>query len=996
MRTHSLAPYCFAIALTPAFSAPLSAQQTEPSASRLETVVVTGSIIAGTPEDAALPVEVLSTDDLKLQGAPSNVDLIKSLPFIGATFAGDANPLGASRVQGASSINLRGLGNARTLVLLNGRRLSPITSGTQTLIDTNSLPMASIERIEVLKDGGAATYGSDAIAGVVNFITDTDYRGLELNATHAFIADSDGDSTASAKWGFGTERIDVLLSAGYQHRSELSLHDRDFAHRPYLENPTGWSTSNNPGIYSIGNSAPTAVSFVDPGCEATGGSLTPLPSVGAARNCLQHYTGWENLVDEQDAFQLFGQLNAAIGESSSFHIDAMYSQIDVDEVDTASSSTILNPPSVASTGGPGPGIIPGRFFIPASNPGLQDLLSRYSAAQLGLSSAQYATAQGAGVNAFGSWRPFAEGGNPAYGGESKHDRRNFTFYRVSAGFSGEQLFGADLSWDVNSTFSSADAEATGADIIVGRLQYALRGLGGPGCTPGGANAATSTPGVGPCQYFNPFSTGIERNALSGVANAGFVGRANSAELARWMFNDGGSTVLNETLTFEGVVSGKLPWLALPGGQIGWGLGAQYRNTATLVEAPDLSNFNLNPCTDEGMPLSNCANDPRGVGGIFGSVVPRDYDQSVKGVYGELGLPILDSLDLQLAVRTEWHDAGDTTNPRASIRWEIVEGLALRASAQSTYRAPPLAFLDPNIATTISQQIGAVRIPFDSTGNADLKPETSDNYNVGLIFDFGGFSATLDYWQFKLEDQLVLEDSTAIVNAMFPTPTTNNCGNPAYADLQARFSFTNAGCSNVANIARVNRRYTNGAPVDASGIDLSTRYVLPLGGGDLSIGVDATYNLDYEVGAVTQFGLRLAEPYDAVGKLNVNIDPRALPQWRGQLLANYAIGAHNVRWVFRYIGDMLDQRAGGGGVNDPLNPVAGFPAGTRVTGGVNIAAYKTHDLFYTWDVLDKTTVSLSVVNALDEDPPLTRNEYSYDPFTASPLGRVFKVGFRQAF
>ena len=77
-------------------------------------------------------------------------------------------------------------------------------------------------------------------------------------------------------------------------------------------------------------------------------------------------------------------------------------------------------------------------------------------------------------------------------------------------------------------------------------------------------------------------------------------------------------------------------------------------------------------------------------------------------------------------------------------------------------------------------------------------------------------------------------------------------------------------------------------------------------------------------------------------------------------------------------------------------VAGYPAGTRVTGGIDIGAYRTHDLFYTWDVLERTTLSLSVVNVLNEDPPLTRNEYSYDPFTASPLGRVVKLGLRQAF
>src|SRR5262249_27508638 len=159
--------------------------------------------------------------------------------------------------------------------------------------------------------------------------------------------------------------------------------------------------------------------------------------------------------------------------------------------------------------------IPGRFFIPASNPGLQDMLAKYNAATLGLTAAQYNTASTVGVNALGSWRPLGEGGNPGYVGEAKLDHRYFTVYRLSRGFSGDQLFGRKIDWDLNSTFSSAKADATGADVVVSRLEYALRGLGGPTCTPGGTVAATSTPGVGPCQYFNPFSTGIAANTLTG-------------------------------------------------------------------------------------------------------------------------------------------------------------------------------------------------------------------------------------------------------------------------------------------------------------------------------------------------------------------------------------------------------------------------------------------------------------------------------------------------
>ena len=962
-----------------------------------DIVVITGSLIRGTPEDAALPVDVLTTEELQLRGSPSNVDLIKSLPFIGATFAGDANPLGASRVQGAASVNLRGLGNARTLVLLNGHRLSPITSGTQTLTDTNSLPIVAVSRIEVLKDGGAATYGSDAIAGVVNFITDDDYRGLEVNGQYSFVDGSDGDLNVAAKWGFGSDTTDVLLSAGYTHRSELEMGDRDWASRPYLENPIGWTTSSNPGIYSIGNTAASAVSFIDPGCELVGGQLTPLPAVGSARNCLAPYTQFENLVDEQHAFHVFGQVNSDLSEHLRLHVEGLYSQINVNEVETAPSSTVLNPPTTTTTGGPGPGIIANRFFIPASNPGLQDLLARYTAAQLGITAAQYSTAQTIGVNALPSWRPLLLGGNPGYGGGAKLDERHFTFYRLSGGFSGDQLFGWNVDWELNSTFSSAEADSTGSDVIVGRLQYAFRGLGGPDCTPGGANPATSTPGVGPCQYFNPFSTGIAANALTGQANSGFVGNANNPDLVAWMFKPGGAVTTNETLTFEGVVSGRLPGVALPGGDIGWALGAQHRTNRLISTTEPLSDALINPCRDEGEPLSSCASDPRGIGGIFGPSVPRDFDEEVKGIYGELSLPLLDNLDIQLAVRTESHEAGETTNPKAAVRWQVFDGLALRASAQSTYRAPPLGSTDPSITQTITAQIGAVRVPFDGQGNPNLKPETSENYNVGAVLDFGPLSGTVDYWQFKLEDQIILENAPSLVNALFPSGQPSNCGNPAYAELEARFTFMNGVCSTVANISRVKRLFTNGAPIDASGIDLSLLYEFgEIGGGELATGLDVTYNIEYKVGATEQFGIQLAAPFDAVRRLNVGIDPRSLPQWRAQFSANYAIGNHNLRWLTHYVSNMRDERAGAGGVNDPINQVAGFPAGTRVLGGVTIPSFTTHDIFYTWEFRPETTLNFSIVNLFDEDPPLTRNEYSYDPFTTTPLGRVFKIGIRQSF
>ena len=141
----------------------------------VEEVIVTGSFIAGTPEDAALPVNVIGSEELQKQGSPSTVDLIKSIPAMQGAL-GESNQFGAGQTTGVGSANLRGLGAQRTLVLFNGRRMA--TSPGSIFVDTNLLPQSAVGRVEVLKDGAAATYGSDAIGGVINFITRKNFDGL--------------------------------------------------------------------------------------------------------------------------------------------------------------------------------------------------------------------------------------------------------------------------------------------------------------------------------------------------------------------------------------------------------------------------------------------------------------------------------------------------------------------------------------------------------------------------------------------------------------------------------------------------------------------------------------------------------------------------------------------------------------------------------------------------------------------------------------------------
>src|SRR5581483_4983489 len=177
-------------------------------------VTVTGSIIAGTPKTAALPVDVVTQDTMIKQGAPTVVEVIKQLPEASGVIGESNQFVAGGRGQGqygTSTVNLRGLGPERTLVLFNGHRLPQAFAFAP---DPNTLPLSAVGRVEVLKDGAAATYGSDAIGGVVNFITKRSQDGFDVGANYRHIDGSDGgDYDANLTWGKVGSNWDVLISA---------------------------------------------------------------------------------------------------------------------------------------------------------------------------------------------------------------------------------------------------------------------------------------------------------------------------------------------------------------------------------------------------------------------------------------------------------------------------------------------------------------------------------------------------------------------------------------------------------------------------------------------------------------------------------------------------------------------------------------------------------------------------------------------------------------
>jgi iron complex outermembrane receptor protein len=991
--------------------------QAEPqSGNEVAEVVVTGSLIRGTPEDAALPVDVIGSEELEKQGSPNIVDLIKNLPVSNGVL-GDTNQFNpqAQGSEGSGSVNLRGLGPQRTLVLLNGRRMpvNPFGLGGAGIVDTNMIPTAAVGRIEILKDGAAATYGSDAIAGVVNFITRDGFDGLEIGGNYQFISGSDGDYSISAIAGKTFERGNILFSVGAQGRSELPVTERDFATRPYLDNPEGgWSAGGNPAVFV------TAAGLVrDPQCATLGGYAGFAGAPGATtQRCYGHYVEYDNLVEEEARFQVFSSIDFELSDHHNFRAEALYGNTAVPQWKTSPSYLPLGSPSTANpavaNGNPVFGPLNGAYFVPGTNPGLIDFIAKNPTLNTVAGPLPSAALLGGGTSlAVGTWRPFLLGGNPLFGNGPSRGKRFYDSYRVSAGLDGDLTdFGLPgLNYDVSVTYGQETGYRSGYDSLTNRLALALQGFGGPNCdkqpnTPGIQNAAGVTidatnaaanRGVNGCLYFNPFSNAIQQNAISGETNPQYnPALANSAELTNWFFKEGSTEQTARIFVADAVVSGETG-LNLPGGPVQFAVGAQFRKDLFVSSYSDINNSQINPCV--GTPdffVTNCSGAARNGPLVFlGVGTSNDLDRSVYALFTELQLPVTEDFNVQLAARYEDYGGavGSTFDPKISARWQINDYIALRGSAGSTFRGPPLIQLAPSQVTALSFIAGAFRA-VDIGGNPNLEPESAQTYSAGVILDVGGFKGSVDYYRFDFENPIEAEALGGLVSALFPTGAPSNCGNPAYAAIEARFTF-NGPCA-AANIGRVQTFYTNTAPVKTSGVDFLGEYDFgDRFGGELSVGASATYVIEYKVAAQSLGGIVTQPAFEAVGFLNYQTTAYPLPQIKGSGYVEYERGDHNLRLTVNYMDEYEDQRtapfAAGAFRDTAGNPV------TNPNGKV-IDSFITADLSYRALLPYDVTLTATVDNITDEDPPFARLDLSYDPFTANALGRTFKLGLRKQF
>lgn len=1014
MRT-LLANWRWAIALL-ALSFPAFAEES------IEEVIVTGSYIRGAAEDAPLPITTLQREDLALQGSPSAIDLIKSLSFSqGADGETDQFQAGAGAER--ASVNIRGLGPSRTLVLLNGKRItwSPIAipAQAQLLVDVNMIPAIALQRVELLRDGAAATYGSDAIAGVTNFITRSDFEGFEVSASHKAIADTDGDSDFGAIWGssFMGGRLHVVTSFGYAERSQLRIADRDWALLPYAESTRGgWSGVGRPAIFvpydrfggtSGGFGGLLQAGINDPNCALLGGTVDStgvpggFPADGMAPPpvhpdpdertpyggfCRFQYTAFDNLIEDIERWQWMTEASFEINDTTTLSLEFLLGNSKVPNWATSPSY----PPNR---------LVDRSRSLRANNPGLIDMAAKYP-------------------NVYGkycqdvNWQPDPDDptatdpctyqGDPwdeiawfygrYYGqdGPPRSHHRESDMMRFVAELEGEF---ADMDWLASLSYSKAERETGQGDTMAYRDERAREGLGGHECEAmvpneyvnGELQFSLATlqkyAGKGPCQYWIPFS-----NSMPGShplvrdgqpVNPDFNPLLSNQPLLDYMITEGVSLGEASLLTLEGVVTGEIPW-NLRGGSVDFAAGFQYRDETYQTRQQDGSFYDgdLFPCS-AGPEIKDCTT---GRTGLFNFLPPGftiDDDRNIWAVFGEFRFPFTNNFEMQLSARHENYggSTGSTTDPKLALRWQISRSFGVRGSVGTTFRGPTLNQTVPTNSSNSLQfiaQTGAFK-RVDTRGNPNLTPEEAETANIGLLIDRDGVFSdsdnlfiTVDYWRYDFTDPLVTEPFANIVRLACPGTPASPCDkNSPYYD---RLIF--GGNDSATDIEIINVNIVNGPDYATDGIDFTVRYSFQAGPGYLSVDATGTKIQSFDIDA-WEFGAE----YDALGRLNYNTSlARTLAEVKGRVSFNYAWQELNVRWVTSYVDSYKYQGA------------SPQPAGDAI-----VPSHTTHDIHLTYDFLDGFRIHTSIINLEDDDPPHMSREFNYDAFTHNPFGRMFRLG-----
>jgi iron complex outermembrane recepter protein len=914
-----------------------------------ERVEITGSRIKRIEAETSQPVYSISKEDIAAQGLTSVGDVIQNLSSNGSALNTTFNNGG----NGETRVSLRNLGSNRTLVLVNGKRWVGGT-GLGGAVDLNTIPATAIERIDVLKDGASVTYGSDAIAGVVNVVLRQKLDGAEINVYNGKFDQGDGEKKSiDISIGAAGKKSRMMLAAGYVKEEPVFAGDRDISATPAKNIPLPFvGSSTTPfGRFQVcngtWNSTTASCSGSQTRPDGSTGQFTYSPGQEGVN--WRNYTGADvynfapdnYLMTPQERLSLFAGGSVDLTDSLQLYLRGVYNN-------RKSEQLLAAMPIVLGTG-PGAGAQARTVAISANN--------LYNPFGLDISRTQRRAVETGG-------RSFSQ---------------DVTTHAVQTGLEGSFTV-ADrfVSYDVGAMY----ARNRQSDITVGLFNVlALRESLGPSMRDATGNpVCVRTPG--------DLATRI--NGCVPLNLLGAAGSITPAMLAFSSFTAQDNLGYNMETYFA---NASIEAFKLPGGMASIGVGFEKRFEDGF-DSPDA-------LIASGNTTGNARTPTRG-------------GFNVEEFYVELALPLLKDLplvkklDLSLATRkSEYSNFGNTTNSKAGLNWRVTNGFSLRANWSEGFRAPSvdelyagLADSFPSIADPCSTTFpgryaslsdaakarchaqgvpvggydqGNAQIRISVGGNPNLKAEKSETTTLGFVFSpdaIPGFDVSVDWWKIKLTDK---------IDSVGAQTTLNRCivdGEAAFCSL-----FSRGVGGAITSLLQSNLNF---ATSDVEGIDVTANYRLPKTAlGSFAFQIDWSHLKHYSDNGDPNY---VGQYYD---RNNF---------WRNRVNTS-------VRWEGGSFGATLLSRYYSKQVEDCSLPVAvglpelcnGYVNEDEGIGFTTMKATWYHDVSVYYKTPWKGRLTVGVNNVLDQDPPISYSTFanSFDPQYEVP-GKFVYFKYSQSF
>lgn len=866
------------------------AQEAEAESS-VEKIEVTGSRIKRTDMESATPIAVITAEDLKATGRFTVADALRNST---ANQFGSFNQRSGSSAQSQATISLLGAGSDRTLVLLNGMRLPGSPSLGGTAVNLNMIPTAAVERIDIMKDGGSAIYGSDAIAGVVNIILKDDYEGLTISGG-VTKSDAEGADASEISIVGGISNDKGNITFAFEHQETDPVFDGD---RPYtaarMEDIDGdgviTRVAETDGISNFG------ATIINP----ITGELEASPE---CENLAANVFGFVGVLAERGGGTSCGFAYANVSANmASTSRNSMLITADYEVADDMEFFTRLMAINNKSFGRYAP---PAAFFplIPANtthNPYDEDTFGRFRWYQLG----------------------------------NRDNNVTDTTQDYIAGLRGTA--GDTIDWEIYYHYNYADNKS------VGNTYLSFSGL------------------IANLYYDTAFDSETGLGRL------------------------GATTLNNDTNRFEQFYAGaSFEAGELSGGAISHYIGAE--------------RFDINYKSEV-----DRQSEAGQVGGSSGN--SSGATREITAFFYESILPITDELEVNIAVRyDDYSDFGSEVSPKISATYRPTDDLLIRASYGEGFRAPTLSELtqadafsatdatdyalcrdlanvDPTNTLTpaeVDSACGAEQYNDTIQSNSELQPETSDMFNIGVVWDaMENMSVKVDYFVLSVDD--VIQSITVqdlIYRQMAGKGSQFN--DKIFLD---RTPLTPAQVAEGRQVGTINEAFTgteNGPGFEIEGLDIQFTYKVETEYGEFGVNWQNSFFLAYESSSYVG------------GPIQDSAGWGLQPDLASQLTLTYGLGDHTVAWNIDHKSSTFE--------NEQVD-VRADDTYLQATG--NLTSFTIHNATYTYDGGDYGVYSLGVLNVFDRGPVLasdgTYPRDHFDVYTPGHIGRQLRANFVWSF